>query len=259
MKQCLGCENTIPVSITIDNKVYRNLKNRKYCFECSPFKAAKTGAGRLYSKWTEERKARHRAVCSIRGYNKKAQLVQIAGGKCLICGYNKCQRALQFHHREPDLKMFEVNASTVTRCKWEDVLKEIEKCDLLCVRCHVEVENKAYEHYQALALTPGQKRSYQIKSKVEKPKKKQVKRTAQCPQCFGKMSVQSELCRKCKGISERRITRPSLETLKSKIKELGYCGTGRFYGVSDNAIRKWIKFYETNALVQTLPSKQHPS
>lgn len=37
------------------------------------------------------------------------------------------------------------------------------------------------------------------------------------------------------------INRPSKDILEKDIKELGYCGTGRKYGVSDNAIRKWIK------------------
>ena len=31
-----------------------------------------------------------------------------------------------------------------------------------------------------------------------------------------------------------------------EIEELGYSGTGRKYGVSDNAIRKWKKFYENH-------------
>jgi transposase-like protein len=29
---------------------------------------------------------------------------------------------------------------------------------------------------------------------------------------------------------------------------LGYCGTGRKYGVSDNAIRKWKKIYEKHGI-----------
>jgi len=29
-----------------------------------------------------------------------------------------------------------------------------------------------------------------------------------------------------------------------EIAELGYCAVGRRYGVSDNAIRKWIRLYE---------------
>lgn len=36
--------------------------------------------------------------------------------------------------------------------------------------------------------------------------------------------------------------RPDLQTILDNVKDLGYCGTGRLYGVSDNAIRKWIKF-----------------
>jgi transposase-like protein len=29
-----------------------------------------------------------------------------------------------------------------------------------------------------------------------------------------------------------------------EVQALGFCGTGRRYGVSDNAIRKWIRAYE---------------
>lgn len=35
--------------------------------------------------------------------------------------------------------------------------------------------------------------------------------------------------------------RPRFENLKKEIEELGYVGTGRKYGVSDNAVRKWAK------------------
>lgn len=35
--------------------------------------------------------------------------------------------------------------------------------------------------------------------------------------------------------------RPSKEVLLNEIKELGYSGTGRKYGVSDNTIRKWVR------------------
>jgi len=49
-------------------------------------------------------------------------------------------------------------------------------------------------------------------------------------------------CIECYNISQRKvINRPDKETLLKEIKELGYSGTGRKYGVSDNAIRKWIK------------------
>lgn len=44
-------------------------------------------------------------------------------------------------------------------------------------------------------------------------------------------------------LDKRKVERPSLETLLKESKELGFSATGRKYGVSDNAIRLWIKLY----------------
>jgi len=44
--------------------------------------------------------------------------------------------------------------------------------------------------------------------------------------------------------SKRKVERPSYEQLIKDIKKLGYKGTGKKYGVSDNSIRKWKKYYE---------------
>jgi integrase len=38
--------------------------------------------------------------------------------------------------------------------------------------------------------------------------------------------------------------RPSYRVLRGEVERLGYSGTGKKYGVSDNAIRKWMKAYE---------------
>lgn len=56
---------------------------------------------------------------------------------------------------------------------------------------------------------------------------------------YGYPATSAELAR---DIRNRRIkNRPSKEKLKELIKEHGYCGTGRMFGVSDNAVRKWLK------------------
>jgi hypothetical protein len=44
--------------------------------------------------------------------------------------------------------------------------------------------------------------------------------------------------------SKRKVDRPEYEVLLKEVEELGYCATGRKYGVSDNSIRKWIKYYQ---------------
>jgi very-short-patch-repair endonuclease/transposase-like protein len=48
-------------------------------------------------------------------------------------------------------------------------------------------------------------------------------------------------------INDRKVKeRPPIEQLELDVEELGYCGTGRKYSVSDTAIRKWIKAYKNN-------------
>jgi hypothetical protein len=42
----------------------------------------------------------------------------------------------------------------------------------------------------------------------------------------------------------RRVSRPPYEQLVAAIEATSYCSVGRKYGVSDNAVRKWVKFYE---------------
>jgi hypothetical protein len=45
---------------------------------------------------------------------------------------------------------------------------------------------------------------------------------------------------------QRKVERPSYEVLLEEIKSNSFLAMGRKYGVSDNAIRKWIKSYEKN-------------
>jgi transposase-like protein len=42
----------------------------------------------------------------------------------------------------------------------------------------------------------------------------------------------------------RKVLRPPRDQLLLHVRELGYLAVGRMYGVSDNAIRKWLREYE---------------
>lgn len=45
-------------------------------------------------------------------------------------------------------------------------------------------------------------------------------------------------------LGARKVDRPPYQQLLREIHAIGYVATGRRYGVTDNAIRKWIKQYE---------------
>jgi transposase len=70
----------------------------------------------------------------------KTTLVQEAGGSCVICGYSRHARALQFHHLDPDHKRLQLSAQGVTY-SIATLRAEAEKCVLLCANCHAEVED----------------------------------------------------------------------------------------------------------------------
>ena len=62
------------------------------------------------------------------------------GGKCIICGYNKCLEALHFHHVNMEDKTN--NVMTLVRTgRIPLAYKEAKKCLLLCANCHAEVHN----------------------------------------------------------------------------------------------------------------------
>jgi transposase len=69
----------------------------------------------------------------------KAILVAEAGGRCALCGYDRCQAALEFHHLVPVEKDFELSHRGITR-SLARARAEAAKCVLLCSNCHAEVE-----------------------------------------------------------------------------------------------------------------------
>lgn len=70
----------------------------------------------------------------------KRKLVAEAGGACLICGYERCIAALEFHHLDPGSKRFALSRQGVTR-SFAEAQEEARKCVLLCSNCHAEVES----------------------------------------------------------------------------------------------------------------------
>jgi 5-methylcytosine-specific restriction endonuclease McrA len=69
----------------------------------------------------------------------KELLVSDAGGRCLVCGYDRYIGALHFHHLDPAEKRMALGGGGVTLAL-ETLRSESRKCVLLCSNCHAEVE-----------------------------------------------------------------------------------------------------------------------
>ena len=102
--------------------------------------------GRKYSDPTQYKREWNRRNKKSRSeYKKKwllklkVKLIQDKGGKCQKCGVeydgtNSC--IFDFHHRNPEEKDFNLNLAYLNRHGKDIVIKEAEKCDLLCSNCH---------------------------------------------------------------------------------------------------------------------------
>jgi len=69
----------------------------------------------------------------------KIELLKMLGGKCKICGYNKCLAAFDFHHKD-GVKEGNINRLLKNVSK-KKLLKEAKKCILLCSNCHRELHH----------------------------------------------------------------------------------------------------------------------
>lgn len=69
----------------------------------------------------------------------KEILVNEAGGRCEICGYDRSFVALHFHHLDPSEKRFTISYKGAT-IAIDRLRREAAKCVLLCANCHAELE-----------------------------------------------------------------------------------------------------------------------
>ena len=67
--------------------------------------------------------------------------MQVKGGKCQRCGYDRNYAALEFHHVEANRKDFQLDLRSLSNRRWAAVLTEAGKCVLLCSNCHTELHN----------------------------------------------------------------------------------------------------------------------
>ena len=105
---------------------------------------------KYYKKWAEENKESRKKYLkkyqNKRRWMLKKKAVDFLGGKCSICGYNKCIKALEFHHIDPTEKGTIGNKkdSTISYMiadlkSWKIIKEELKKCTLLCANCHREI------------------------------------------------------------------------------------------------------------------------
>lgn len=117
------------------------MKQCKTCFEVKSFTEFYTNGKQPSGK------QKFHASCIVCEENdrkafveeKRCKLIELFGDKCTVCGYNRCYAALEFHHVDPSVKEYSPSKLLNNYSTLDKLLKEVEKCVLLCSNCHREV------------------------------------------------------------------------------------------------------------------------
>jgi hypothetical protein len=168
-----------------------------------------------------------------RGLKRKIYLIDLKGGKCERCGYDKNLAALEFHHKNPNEKETQLDMRTLSNNRMEWILKEFEKCEVLCSNCHKE------HHSPDLLIEDVRHTLKQYELDQHLKIKKQGK--PKCADCNVEINYGYKRCVTCNSKTKRKVVRPNLTILKEEKNVNGTTWCAKKYKVSNTTINRWIK------------------
>lgn len=163
--------------------------------------------------------------------NTKNKLIQGMGGKCFICGYNRCNSALEFHHINPNEKDFGLASSRASIKNFNSLIKEVEKCVILCSNCHKEYHDGLHDIVFSTKLFDKQ---VILMDEREDD-------TDQCVVCGKTKKKFLITCsRSCAAKRKSKINWDSID-LKKLYLEMSITKIAEILGISDVAVHKRLK------------------
>ena len=140
----------------------------------------------------------------------------IKDSPCQVCGYALYTELCHIK----DIQDFDENTPIAT-------INDKNNIAVLCRNCHWEFDNGYLEI-----------NGIQKEKVIEKPEK--IYTCSECNIVITKSS-KTGLCSSCYSKTQRKVSRPSKEDLLKDLETMTYIAVGRKYGVSNTAIRKWLK------------------
>ena len=170
---------------------------------------------------------------------RKEILIHVMGGKCALCGYDKCNGALEFHHINPSKKDYQLSSGS-TRSLNRDFV-EARKCILVCSNCHREIHSGLYD--SSKLKTPFNEELAEIER--QKNDERKTVKAYYCKECGSKLNGKTKnmLCPSCFYKSKRKCVHPDRDKLKGLIREYPFTKIGNMFGVTDKSVKKWCDNY----------------
>lgn len=163
---------------------------------------------------------------------RKQLMLQGFGSKCKICGYDKCQKALEFHHINPFEKEIEISRSIHS---WEKTKEELKKCICVCSNCHREI------HDGLVKVDTSKQYFDETLVSDYNPKHSMPEEYYDiCPICGGKkLKTQRACSRQCYGKLQYKVDWNKYDLVYMvDVQHKSLREISRMLGISDTAVRK---------------------
>jgi hypothetical protein len=216
----------------------------------------------------------------VKKWRKKVKevIVGCMGGKCQICGYDRCDKALELHHINPEEKDFSFGFILASCRSWELIYSEISKCILLCSNCHREVHDgmtlipetyskfdveKADSLRSSTSLSAEQGSRAKKKQQDKKRQYSRIKRDKQNKKLNNIKLKYTSIKRKHAAIDRERSSRIKLiEDSGVDFTTFGWAiKISKIINISPQKVTPWMKthmkeFYETKCFRRKSPVKE---
>jgi len=178
-------------------------------------------------------------------HKTKQRLIDSLGGECVICGYNKCNAALELHHLNEGEKEFSFGQIIANPKAWERIVDEVRKCVLLCACCHREVH-----HLDGVEVPEDAPRFNEEYADYKSKEREETRHLYydDCPVCGEEKNKVNKTCpRACAATLTGSVNWKTIDLIEMKERLITWSAMGNELGISDSAVRKrWMKLYEPN-------------
>jgi hypothetical protein len=165
----------------------------------------------------------------LRGLKRKVYLIDLRGGFCERCKYNKNISALDFHHKDPSAKDGQLDMRTLSNSTMEWIMKEFEKCEILCANCHRECHSPELTFENIRTVIRQIDEDVLIVKNIIKP---------QCLDCKTEINYSYLRCRTCAN-KKRKKNCPDSILFRQEFDEYGVTWCSKKYKIAKRTAHKW--------------------
>lgn len=163
--------------------------------------------------------------------NAKLRLIRAFGGRCCVCGYDKCAEVFEFHHLNPSEKEITWGQMRSNIKGWNLIIVEMRKCIMVCSNCHKEI------HAGVTTVPPNAPRFDESLSNYQEQER--LKFFDSCPICGKTKRISTKTCsHKCSAKRRAIVDWSTVDVIALVNEYKTFEAVGDLFGITGAAVSR---------------------